>query len=235
MCKVHGTIVRIFLVICACGGGRHRADFQKFARKIARSSTAKSQNFGAERARNVQSTRAEPFQEIHETSHTTLRSCRSIWSRCARVLRKNCAGIHRNFRDFHQKSRVSTAEFAAKITVEIRQSASSCAACILRLYASLVCFARAVVADIVPIFKNLRAKSREFRSQNRTISVPTVRATFNLRAQNQPESFRRHSTPPCALRQGPAAAARVFCAKTAPKFIETFAISTENHEFRPPN
>ena len=27
----------------------------------------------------------------------------------------------------------------------------------------------------------------------------------------------------------------MFCAKTAPKFIETFAISTENHEFRPPN
>ena len=87
----------------------------------------------------------------------------------------------------------------------------------------------------MPIFKNLRAKSREFRPQNRTISVPTVRATFNLRAQNQSESFRRHSTPPCALRHASAAAARVFCAKTAPKFIETFAISTENHEFRPPN
>ena len=98
--------------------------------------------------------------------------------------------------------------------------------------ASCVCLL-ASVAAIVPIFKILHAKSRDFRPQNRTISVPTVRATFNLRAQNQPESFRRHSTPPCTLRQASAAAARVFCAKTAPKFIETFAISTENHEFRP--
>ena len=89
------------------------------------------------------------------------------------------------------------------------------------------------MADIVPIFKNLRAKSREVRLQNRRISVPNVRATLNRRAQNQPVSFMRRSTPPCALVEDFGAAARVFCAKTVPKFIESFAISTENHAFRP--
>ena len=166
MCKVHGTIVRIFIVICACGGGRHRADFQKFARKSPRISTAKSHTFGAELARNVQSTRVDSSRKLSETCRTSLRSSRSFCSHCARVLRQNCTESHRNFRDFDRKSRVSTAHFAAKTTAELRKSSSSCATCLSQSSASFLCCARALVADIVPIFKNLRAKAREFRPQN---------------------------------------------------------------------
>ena len=147
----------------------------------------------------MQSTRAASPQKLSETSRTSLRSSRSFCSRCARVLRQNCADIHRNFRDFDRKSRVPTAHFAAKTTAELRQSSSSCVACLARSPASFLCFARALAADIVPIFKKLHAKSREFRAQNRTISVPNVRATFNLRAPILSKCFRRQSTPLCGL------------------------------------
>ena len=57
--NVQQTIIHIILMQRACVGGRNRADFQIFSRKIARTSTAKLRDFGAESARNAQQKRAE--------------------------------------------------------------------------------------------------------------------------------------------------------------------------------
>ena len=54
-------IVGVFLAPRARVGGRNGADLQSFARKIARISTAKLQNFGAASAQETQYTRAESF------------------------------------------------------------------------------------------------------------------------------------------------------------------------------
>ena len=46
-------IVGVFLAPRARVGGRNRAEFDSFARKIARISAEKLRNFGAERARKA--------------------------------------------------------------------------------------------------------------------------------------------------------------------------------------
>ena len=55
-------IVDVFLASRARVGGRNRADFQSFTRKIARISIAKLRKFGAERARRTQEKRADSFK-----------------------------------------------------------------------------------------------------------------------------------------------------------------------------
>ena len=54
-------MVGVILGPRVCVGGRNRAEFSKIARKIARISTAKLQNFGAASAQETQDTRAESF------------------------------------------------------------------------------------------------------------------------------------------------------------------------------
>ena len=61
-CIVRRMIVGVFLAPHARVGGRSRADLQSFARKIARISTAKLRNFGAERERKTHEKRADSFQ-----------------------------------------------------------------------------------------------------------------------------------------------------------------------------
>ena len=57
--------LRVFLRV----GGRNRADFQSFARKTARISTAKLRKFGAERARRTQEKRADSFKMLLKPRH----------------------------------------------------------------------------------------------------------------------------------------------------------------------
>ena len=54
-------------------GGRNRADFENFACKIARFSTANLRNFGAERARMTQEKRADSFQRLSLPCHAIKR------------------------------------------------------------------------------------------------------------------------------------------------------------------
>ena len=91
--------------------------------------------------------------------------------------------------------------------------------------------ARAVAAAGAQKFKNLHAKSREFRPQNCAISVPTVRAGRKKCAQTHSKGFKSHATHCCASGQGFAGAGRVSRAKIALKLIETLAILTKHHGF----
>jgi len=88
---------------------------------------------------------------------------------------------------------------------------------------------RASVPAAALICKVLHAKSREFRPQNRASSVPNVRATRKRSALTHSRSFPRRVMLSCAFEDVLAADGRVLRAKTAPKFVENFAISTENH------
>ena len=90
---------------------------------------------------------------------------------------------------------------------------------------------RVSTAAIVLIFEILNAKSREFRSQNDAISAPKVRAKRKNRAQTQSKGIRCRVMHSCAFIEAFASAGRVSRGKTAPKIIESFAISTENHGF----
>ena len=107
-------IVGVFLAPRARVGGHKRADFQSFARKIARISTAKLRNFGAERARRTQEKRADSFQLILKPCHALLCFRKHFCKRWARVARQNCAEIRRKFRDFNGKSRLMDAKFRDK-------------------------------------------------------------------------------------------------------------------------
>ena len=91
--------------------GRNRADFQNFACKIARISTAKLRNFGAERARRTQEKRADSFQILVKPCHALLRFRHRFCKRWARMVRKNCAEIRRKFHDFNGKSLFMNAKF----------------------------------------------------------------------------------------------------------------------------
>ena len=90
-------IVDVFLASRARIGGRNRADFQSFARKIVRISTAKLRDFGAERARRTQEKRADSFQLILKPCHAL--SC--FWKHCcqrwARIVRKIAPKFVENF------------------------------------------------------------------------------------------------------------------------------------------
>ena len=66
-------IVGVFLAPRARVGGGNGADLQSFARKIARISTAKLRNFGAERARRTQEKRADSFQMLLTPCHALVR------------------------------------------------------------------------------------------------------------------------------------------------------------------
>ena len=73
----------------------------------------------------------------------------------------------------------------------------------------------------------LHAKSREFRPQNYTNSLPHETARRNGSAQTHSKNDCRRAMHSCALRLAFAGAGRVSRAKIAPKFGDTFAISTE--------
>ena len=66
-------IIGIFLVPRVRVSGRTRADFQNFACKIARFSTANLRNFGAESARMTQEKRADSFQKLSMPCHAIKR------------------------------------------------------------------------------------------------------------------------------------------------------------------
>ena len=80
-------------------------------------------------------------------------------------------------------------------------------------------------------FKISHEKLRALRPKNCAISGPKVRATRTKRAQTYSEGFRHCSTHPTSACEGFAAAAHACRAKTAPKFIEFFALFTVHHEF----
>ena len=66
-------IVGVFLAPRARVGGRNRAEFDSFARKIARISAAKLRNFGAEGERRTQEKRADSFQRRLPPCHALVR------------------------------------------------------------------------------------------------------------------------------------------------------------------
>ena len=80
-------------------GGRNRADFQNFACKIARFSTANLRTFGAERARKTQEKRAGSFQRLSTPRNALFRFQVCFCRRWVRVACKNCAETRENFRD----------------------------------------------------------------------------------------------------------------------------------------
>ena len=102
-------IVGVFLAPRARVGGRNRAEFDSFARKIARISAAKLRNFGAEGARSTQEKRADSFQMLLKPCHALLRLRHRFCRRWARVALQNCAEIRRHFRAFNGKSRLMNA------------------------------------------------------------------------------------------------------------------------------
>ena len=104
-------IVGVFRAPRARVGGRNRADFQSFARKIARISTAKLRIFGAESARKTQEKRADSFQMLWTPGHALVRFRECFCRLCARVTCQNCAEIRRKFRDFNRKSGFMNAKF----------------------------------------------------------------------------------------------------------------------------
>ena len=66
-------IVDVILAPCARVGGRNRADFQNFACKIARFSTANLRNLGAKRACMTQENHADSFQRLSLPCHAIKR------------------------------------------------------------------------------------------------------------------------------------------------------------------
>ena len=107
-------IVGVFLAPHARVGARSRADLQSFARKIARISTAKLRNFGAERERKTHEKRADSFQTFLMPCHALLRFRERFCRRWARVACQKCAETHRNSRDFNQTSRILNATSRGK-------------------------------------------------------------------------------------------------------------------------
>ena len=105
-------IIGVFLVPRVRVSGRNRADFQNFACKIARFSTANLRNFGAERARMTQEKRADSFQRLSLPCHAikrTLIFLQALGACCVQKLRQNSL----KFRDFNRKSRCLNAQFRA--------------------------------------------------------------------------------------------------------------------------
>ena len=75
-------------------------------------------------------------------------------------------------------------------------------------------------------FSKLYTQNRaNFDRKNRTISVPNVRTTCNVRAQKQSTRWMIRVTHSCACCDDFAAAARVLRAKLAPKLTKTCAFS----------
>ena len=77
--------------------GRNRADFQNFACKIARISTAKLRIFGAESARKTQEKRADSFQMLLTPCHALVRFQECFSRRRARVARQVALKFGENF------------------------------------------------------------------------------------------------------------------------------------------
>ena len=90
---VHCTIGRFVLAPRARVGGRARADFQDFARKILHAFNCKLRNFGAERARRTHEKRADSSQTLLMPCHALVRVQECFGRRRARVARQNCADI----------------------------------------------------------------------------------------------------------------------------------------------
>ena len=86
--------------------------------------------------------------------------------------------------------------------------------------------ARAFAAAGAQKFKNLHAKSREFRPQNCAILAPDAHTRRGRGAQNQCTCLAGRATPSCDFCTVSAGAGRVSRAKSAPNFIETSEIST---------
>ena len=118
---------------------------------------------------------------------------------------------------------------AAKRIAELRETFASCAVCMVRPSVLLVRLVRASVAAVALNFKILHAKLRAIQLQNCAISVPKVRAGRKRSAQTHSKGVCRRAMHSCAFRIAFAGAGRVSRAKIAPKFGDTFAISTENH------
>ena len=87
--------------VCACVCGRWRAKIQKFPRKLARISTEKLRNFGAERAQRERQRCAEAVHMSCRSGDTFLSIFYNFFRRWARVARKICA-------DFIETSAIST-------------------------------------------------------------------------------------------------------------------------------
>ena len=100
LCIVRRMILGFFLASRARVAGRPRADFQSFACKIARISTAKLRNFGAERARRTHEKRADSFQTCLMPCHALLRFLACFYKRWARVACQKCAETRRKFCNF---------------------------------------------------------------------------------------------------------------------------------------
>ena len=88
--SVRGMIVDVILAPRARVGGRNRADFQNFACKIARFSTANVRNLGAERARMTQEKRADSFQMLSMPCHA-IKSLGHAFAGAGRVSRAKIA------------------------------------------------------------------------------------------------------------------------------------------------
>ena len=96
LCTVHQTMVSCVARLVRASAVENCADFQNFSRKIARISTEKLRNFGAERARDMRETCAESAEMLCTLCGIRLQLLRSFGRRRARLARKSCAEIHRN-------------------------------------------------------------------------------------------------------------------------------------------
>ena len=90
--------------------------------------------------------------------------------------------------------------------------------------------ARAVAAAGAQKFKNLHAKSREFRAQNCAILAPDARTKRGRGAQKQCTSLAGRATPSCDFCTVSAGAGRVSRRKSAPSFIGISEVPTEKSE-----
>ena len=164
--------------------------------------------------------------------HALLRFHWSFWQALGACRAQSCAEDHRIIRDFNRKSRFLNAKFCGK---KVSLSSEQAAHLVHRASNDRRChpcaFVREYMIAIVLIFKISDAKSREFRSQNYAISAPKVRARRKNCSQTQSKGIRCRGMHSCAFIEVFASAGRVSRGKTAPKIIESFTISTENHGF----
>ena len=77
--------------------------------------------------------------------------------------------------------------------------------------------------------QNFACKTARFSIANCAVLVPNVRATRKRSALTHSRSFQRRAMLSCAFEDVFAADGRVLRAKAGPKFVENFAIATENH------
>ena len=98
------TIVGVFCMLRVCDVRRNRADFQIFARKIARNSSAKLRSFAAELVHTARKTREEARNLTCTVCGTCTRLLHNLRSRWVRGARNNAIELHRKFYDLKRKS-----------------------------------------------------------------------------------------------------------------------------------